>query len=197
MGNLSDKERELLDKEQAERDKREAIAIWGFTNPSPDDNTIKCWYEPTVKKDRQKGQSTSQKLNAQEIDASGDSLSANKRLGLSRSLERENRIFKLKYAIESGRVKTIQDATRLLESGAFIVSKSTIISYLRDLKEQLIDEDTGQKVGFKELDGGISYRINMQDPLIKRRTVYYDGDPALGGKQITKKEHMERMKNED
>lgn len=63
------------------------------------------------------------------------------------ALGKEERLFKLTHAIRNGRVKTIQDAEKLL-----LVKKSTVLKYLKELKMALYDKETEKFIDYSKED---------------------------------------------
>ena len=77
------------------------------------------------------------------------------------------------------------------------VRLSTIIKYLREIDETLLDESKNKQVGStKEYKLSESKQLghhgkkNKYKPIFK----YYDGDPTLGANEITYEEHVKRIK---
>lgn len=121
-----------------------------------------------------------------------DSVSQQALMYLKSSMDKDERIFKLENAIHNNKVSTVQEASHLLEVG-----KSTIIKYLREIDETLLDESKNKQVGStKEYKLSESKQLghhgkkNKYKPIFK----YYDGDPTLGANEITYEEHVKRIK---
>lgn len=105
-------------------------------------------------------------------------------LGLSRAMERDQRLTDLANGIANGSIKTVEDAVLKLDG---IRTPSTVITYLKEMGKMLKYEETGQMVGSKT-------------PIVKAGTVtdsryteqhykYFDKDPKNGGKEITREEY--------
>lgn len=112
---------------------------------------------------------------------------------LQSSMDKDERMFKLENGINKGDINTISDAKELLN-----VEQGTIVSYLKEMDKSLLDE-SGKEVGSTK-----EYKLNeskqfgkhlkFQSKSLRPQFRYFDGDPEKGGKEITKAEHIQRIK---
>lgn len=111
---------------------------------------------------------------------------------LKSSMDKDERIFKLENAISNNKIKTVQEASDLLE-----VEVATVIKYLREIDETLLDENKNERVGSTE-----EYKLSESKQLghygkkNKYRPTfrYFDGNPEQGANEITYEEHVYRIK---
>lgn len=148
------------------------LEFWGI-EPAEVDETVKVWYDPSLKKSASKAQHGQNN----EVDSNGQPVIGNelKNMGLNSAMNKDERLFHLVSEWQRGNINTVQDAMESL-----MLSKSTITSYLKkDLNWRLLDTDRNKYVG-GENDEPTASHLGTGD------VVYFDNDPSSGGKQVSK-----------
>lgn len=191
--------------------------MWGLPKPTPPDNTVKIHLDPSVveahlqklhneshvsDKTRQMLQDDKQEQLNKE--AASGTITRYSTLATSSSLRKAQRIRRLSEYISRGLVKSVQAAMRVpledeisfrgLEEispteGQAKHSKKVIIEYLNILGKELIDLDTGKKVGSPE-----PLVLDYLGNVVRQKREYYKGDPLNGGVRIPPSKYRE-MKN--
>lgn len=168
-------------KKSATKNKHENIfEFWNLKKPTEPDNTCHVYFDKEAF--FKQGQNVIDRIEAEKR-YKEDSLkpSTLQGLGAERALQRERRLEDLKVGVKSGKFKTVEQAVLALDG---IRTDSSVIMYLKELGLKLKYEKTGEIVGSDEPI------FNKRSSNFKEvKTIYYDADPAKGGKEITKKEY--------
>lgn len=157
------------------------------------DGDVFVWVDPNIRNMEKKGFLNEYDEDDQEkisLDATTVEMSNMKRMGLSKQLEKDARMFKLESRINSKKWTHIEQAIDGLDT-----SKKTIIKYLKELGLQLIDGD--QLVGSLSQNASGRNRQNRLNNVQSKsgpKVIFCSGDPALGGKVITREEHYENVR---
>lgn len=146
-----------------------------------DDQSVKVWVDPSI--------ATKQFTNTEYVEQNLKSLgNSNKvfKMAYSSQMDKDSRMYTLQQGIESGKIKTIEDAENELQ-----VKGPTIIQYLIDLNLQLLDSEKNVMVGAD--DSAVGQLIEDVKKRKKHNFQYFDKDPAEGGVQITEAAHKRNI----
>lgn len=163
--------------------------FWGLPEPKPIDNYCHVFFDSDAF--FRQGQNVIDRLEADRLyKEEGHKPSTLQGLGAEQALQRERRITTLINGIKSGEIKTVEDAVLKLDG---IRTENSVITYLKESGHMLLYKKTGEMVGSET---PLKNRRNSSSTRFKESEYkYYDGDPLIDGREISKSDYQELKQN--